>query len=101
LRAAGPPLRLQHRPSPCVHAPRSRRSRDARLAPTHPIPTPPVLKLDLVQTVAFAGLVLFAGYGVRRLVRPLARNNVPAPVVGGLLAAVLITLARRGGAGVV
>jgi ESS family glutamate:Na+ symporter len=59
-----------------------------------------VLKLDLVQTVAFAGLVLFAGYGVRRLVRPLARNNVPAPVVGGLLAAVLITLARRGGAGV-
>ncbi|MFL5540843.1 MAG: sodium/glutamate symporter [Longimicrobiaceae bacterium] len=60
-----------------------------------------MLKLDLVQTVAFAGLVLFAGYGVRRLVRPLARNNVPAPVVGGLLAAVLITLARRGGAGVV
>jgi ESS family glutamate:Na+ symporter len=60
-----------------------------------------VLKLDLVQTVAFAGLVLFVGYGIRRVVRPLARNNVPAPVVGGLLAAVVILLARRGGAGVV
>jgi len=60
-----------------------------------------VLKLDLVQTVAFAGLVLFAGYGIRRVVRPLARNNVPAPVIGGLLAAVVILLARGGGAGVV
>ena len=55
-----------------------------------------MLKLDLVQTVAFAGLVLFAGYGVRRAVRPLARNNVPAPVIGGLLAAVVVLLARRG-----
>jgi len=60
-----------------------------------------VLKLDLVQTVAFAGLVLFAGYGIRRVVRPLARNNVPAPVIGGLLAAVVILLARRAGGGLV
>jgi glutamate:Na+ symporter, ESS family len=60
-----------------------------------------VLKLDLVQTVAFAGLVLFAGYGIRRGVRPLARNNVPAPVIGGLLAAVAILLTRRAGAGLV
>jgi len=58
-----------------------------------------VLKLDLVQTVAFAGLVLFAGYGIRRVVRPLARNNVPAPVIGGLLAAVVILLTRRAGVG--
>jgi glutamate:Na+ symporter, ESS family len=60
-----------------------------------------VLKLDLVQTVAFAGVVLFAGYGIRRVVRPLARNNVPAPVIGGLLAAVVILLAGRGGGGLV
>jgi ESS family glutamate:Na+ symporter len=60
-----------------------------------------LLKLDLVQTVAFAGLVLFVGYGIRRVVRPLARNNVPAPVIGGLLAAVVILLARRAGVGLV
>ena len=56
-----------------------------------------MLELDLIQTVAFAGVVLFAGYGVRRAVPPLARNNVPAPVIGGLLAAVAILLARRFG----
>ena len=42
------------------------------------------LTLDLVQTVAFAGIILFVGYGVRRLVPPLARVNIPAPVCGGL-----------------
>jgi len=57
----------------------------------------PLLTLDQVQTVALAGLVLFLGYGIRRAVPPLARNNVPAPVIGGLLAAVAILLARRAG----
>jgi ESS family glutamate:Na+ symporter len=57
-----------------------------------------LLKLDLIQTVAFAGLALFLGYGVRRVVRPLARNNVPAPVIGGLLVAVAIVVARSTGA---
>ena len=42
------------------------------------------VRLDLVQTVAFAGLALFAGHGVRSLVPPLSRYNVPAPVAGGL-----------------
>jgi ESS family glutamate:Na+ symporter len=56
-----------------------------------------MLKLDLINTLAFAGVVLFAGYAVRRAVRPLARYNVPAPVVGGLLVAVGILLARRYG----
>jgi len=42
------------------------------------------LRLDLVQTVAFAGMILFLGYGIRRLVPPLARVNIPAPVCGGL-----------------
>jgi ESS family glutamate:Na+ symporter len=44
-----------------------------------------VLKLDLIQTVAFAGLVLFLGYGLRRWIKPLDRFNIPAPVIGGLL----------------
>lgn len=55
------------------------------------------MKLDLIQTVAFAGVVLFLGYGVRRLVRPLARYNIPAPVIGGLIVAVLMVWARSAG----
>jgi ESS family glutamate:Na+ symporter len=55
------------------------------------------MKLDLIQTVAFAGVVLFLGYGVRKVVRPLARYNIPAPVIGGLIVAVIIaTLRSRG-----
>jgi ESS family glutamate:Na+ symporter len=42
------------------------------------------IKLDLIQTVAFAGVILFLGYFIRRLVPPLARVNIPAPVCGGL-----------------
>ena len=42
------------------------------------------ITLDLVQTVAFAGVILFLGYGLRRLIPPLARVNIPAPVCGGL-----------------
>lgn len=48
------------------------------------------MSLDIVQTVAFAGALLFVGYGLRRLVPLLARFNIPAPVCGGLpMAAVL------------
>jgi glutamate:Na+ symporter, ESS family len=53
-----------------------------------------MLQLDQIQTVAFAGIVLFAGYGIRRIIPVLARYNIPAPVVGGLLVAVVITAAR-------
>ncbi|HEU4452226.1 MAG TPA: sodium/glutamate symporter, partial [Longimicrobium sp.] len=56
-----------------------------------------MLKLDLIQTLAFAGIVLFVGYAIRRAIPPLARVNVPAPVIGGLLAAVVILVARRAG----
>lgn len=55
------------------------------------------MKLDLIQTVAFAGVVLFLGYGIRRLVPPLARYNIPAPVIGGLIVAGLLTWARSRG----
>lgn len=52
------------------------------------------MRLDLVQTVAFAGVMLFAGYGLKRQIPVLARYNIPAPVVGGLPAAALFTLLR-------
>ena len=47
-----------------------------------------MLTLDFIQTLAFAGVVLFVGYGIKRLVPLLARYNIPAPVIGGLLVAV-------------
>lgn len=55
------------------------------------------LTLDLVQTVAFAGIILFLGYGLRKLIPPLARVNIPAPVCGGLpLAGLLAVLSSYG-----
>ena len=56
-----------------------------------------VLALDQIQTVAFAGVVLFLGYGIRRLLPMLGRYNIPAPVIGGLLVAAFITIARAYG----
>jgi len=56
-----------------------------------------MLNLDLIQTVAFAGVVLFIGYGLCRWIRPLSRYNIPAPVVGGLIVAVAILIARNYG----
>ena len=53
------------------------------------------MTLDFTQTLAFAGLVLFLGYGIKRAVPLLARYNLPAPVIGGLLVSVLITVTRR------
>jgi ESS family glutamate:Na+ symporter len=52
------------------------------------------MTLDFTQTLAFAGLVLFAGYGLKRLIPALTRYNLPAPVIGGLLVAGAITAAR-------
>ena len=56
-----------------------------------------MLPLDQIQTVALAGIVLFVGYGIRRVLPFLATYNIPAPVVGGLLIAVVITTAARNG----
>jgi ESS family glutamate:Na+ symporter len=56
-----------------------------------------MLKLNLIHTLAFTGIILFLGYGVRRAVKPLSRYNIPAPVVGGLLVAVLVAFARQSG----
>lgn len=56
-----------------------------------------MLQLDLINTVAFGGAALFLGYGVRRVVPALARYNVPAPVIGGLIVAIAVLVARARG----
>jgi ESS family glutamate:Na+ symporter len=58
-----------------------------------------LITLDFVGTLATAGLVLLAKYGVQSRIRPLARHNIPAPVVGGLLVALGVTLVRLDGRG--
>jgi len=55
------------------------------------------LRLDLVQTLAFAGVMLFAGYAIRRLVPPLGRVNIPAAVCGGLPVAAVVAVAQTSG----
>jgi sodium--glutamate symport carrier gltS len=54
------------------------------------------LSLDLIQTVAFAGVALFLGYWLKKRVPLLARYNIPAPVVGGLPIAALFAFINRG-----
>lgn len=56
-----------------------------------------MFKLNFVHTLAFSGIVLFIGYWLRRLIPPLARYNIPAPVIGGLLVAVATLVARNSG----
>lgn len=53
------------------------------------------LQLDMIQTVAFAAGVLFIGYGIRRHVGVLDRFNIPAPVVGGFLFALIALVLRQ------
>lgn len=56
-----------------------------------------MLELDAVQTLALGGLSLFVGYALCRWLPPLERYNIPAPVVGGLLVALLVLFARGQG----
>ena len=53
-----------------------------------------MFKLDFVQTVAFAGLILFLGYTIRRIVPVLGKVNLPAPVIGGLIASLVMAGTR-------
>lgn len=53
--------------------------------------------LDQVQTVALAGLVLFFGHWAKRRAPPLARYNIPAPIIGGLFVSLLAVSAHRRG----
>jgi len=49
-----------------------------------------MIQLDAVQTVAFSGLTLLAGYALCRVIPVLRRYNLPEPVVGGLVVALLV-----------
>ena len=53
-----------------------------------------MIDLDLVQTLAFGGVALLLGYGLRRAIPVLGRYNLPPPVLGGLLIAAAILIAR-------
>jgi ESS family glutamate:Na+ symporter len=46
-----------------------------------------MINLNLIHAVAFAGVILFMGYGLCRWIKPLSHYNIPAPVVGGLIVA--------------
>ena len=59
--------------------------------------SPTVVRLDLIQTLALVCVVLFAGYGLRRHIWVLDRYNLPAPVVGGFLFALLSLALRQSG----
>lgn len=54
-----------------------------------------MLTLDSIQTLACGGLLLLGGYAVRRRVPLLARFSIPAPVIGGLLVALLMLVCRH------
>lgn len=54
-----------------------------------------MFELDLIRTFAVAGLALAAGFFIVSRVRALARYNVPAAVVGGLLIALLVAIAHE------
>ncbi len=51
----------------------------------------------MIETLALAALAVAVGQGLRRWVPVLARYDLPAPVLGGLLVAVLVSLLRRDG----
>jgi glutamate:Na+ symporter, ESS family len=53
--------------------------------------------LDMIQTVACAGCALFLGVWVRDRIPFLARYNLPAPVIGGLVVAAVVLLFRMKG----
>ncbi|MGH8240825.1 MAG: sodium/glutamate symporter, partial [Steroidobacteraceae bacterium] len=53
-----------------------------------------MLSLDLIHTLAFGGVALLVGYGLRRVFPALQEYNLPAPVLGGLLVAIVVTIAR-------
>lgn len=51
----------------------------------------------MIQTLAVAAIVLFAGYGLRRHIPVLDRYNIPAAVAGGFLFAAVALALRLGG----
>ena len=58
------------------------------------------LKIDLLQTLSLAAVVYFVGIALRQRVGWLARLNIPAAVIGGLLFTLFTTVARQFALGV-
>ena len=56
-----------------------------------------MLQLDVIHTLALAGLVLFLGYALCRYIPVLSRYNLPAPVIGGLVVAIAAMVAHGQG----
>lgn len=52
------------------------------------------MTFGLVETLALCGCLLFLGYFLQRTIPGLAGLNIPAPVIGGLLAALAVVVAR-------
>ncbi|HWK52120.1 MAG TPA: sodium/glutamate symporter, partial [Steroidobacter sp.] len=52
------------------------------------------MTFGLVETLALCACLLFLGYFLQHTIPGLARLNIPAPVIGGLLAALAIVVAR-------
>ena len=55
------------------------------------------LQLDMIATVALAGLLLLLGYAVRSKAIILEKMAIPAPVIGGVICALVIWLLRDTG----
>jgi ESS family glutamate:Na+ symporter len=56
------------------------------------------VSFDPIQTLSLAGLLLLAGYGLRARIAWLDRLNIPAPVIGGLAAALAVLAIKLSGA---
>lgn len=52
------------------------------------------LKLDLIQTIAVASVLYYLGIRLKRAVPALDRLNIPSAVIGGLIAAASLLIAR-------
>ena len=53
------------------------------------------MTLQPVETLLAAALVLLLGHLLNRVIAPLARYNIPEPISGGLLVAVLLAIAEQ------
>ncbi|MDF2547196.1 MAG: sodium/glutamate symporter [Anaerosolibacter sp.] len=55
------------------------------------------LQLDMIQTIALAVVVLFLGQTLRKRVNFLEKYCIPAPVIGGLIFAILSLVLKQSG----
>jgi len=54
-----------------------------------------MIELGLVETLGLGTVALFAGEMLRRLIPPLGRYNLPAPVLGGLLISIAVLTSHQ------